>query len=426
MRILRRTGLYLQMIYETALSHLFILAASAALVVAGVYALSLTINYYGIIMEAKEQGLDNKIVIYNHDNMTYPPDYEYALNFLDRVRATDGVREAEYLDSVGTFFMTDREFPNPMLMGYSALVNSGFEFDLIEGDEIDTENMNEVLISESASEYLSVGDEIRITLPSHGLIEGEGGINYIDLFTQGESLEFTVKIVGVVSNDSYLISGQTVSFPSRLDDVIYKQSERGDFEGDNVVLAGDLITDDGRVVRLSYFETVIVTAERGTSLKTVKKALSESLCTSSNIITYDEYLHNYEDQFGGMKATALKYVFSIILVSFMIFASVIFMKFQRRKEEIMSYYLFGATWNWCIVSSVLMFIPAIVTGFFVGSAILVRYRHSYLKLSLIEDRFISWQVILGIGIGYLILIALVMAPVFIVLNRSTYKKYRED
>ena len=173
--------MYLQMIYETALSHLFILVASAALVVAGVYALSLTINYYGIIMEAKEQGLDNKIVIYNHDNMTYPPDYEYALNFLERVRATDGVGEAEYLDSVGTFFMTDREFPNPMLMGYSALVNSGFEFDLIEGDEIDTENMNEVLISESASEYLSVGDEIRITLPSHGLIEGEGGINYIDV-----------------------------------------------------------------------------------------------------------------------------------------------------------------------------------------------------------------------------------------------------
>ncbi len=424
MRFFRRTGLYLQMIYETAISHLFILAASAALTVAGVYALSLTSDYYSIIFEAKDRGLQNKMIVYNMDNVTFPPDVEYAFDFLEEIRSTEGVREADYLNDSGTYFMSEPKFTDPMLLDYSTLVNNGFKFDLTEGRNID--GVNEVLINESASGYVNVGDEIEITLPSYGLYESEEGIGYIDIFRQGEMLTFNVRVVGIVSDDTYLFSGNTRSFPTRLDDPLYRQSERGDFGEFDVVISGDLQTDDGRMIRLSYWDTVLITADSGVSLKELKKALAESLGTTENIVTYDEMLSNYEDQFGGMKATALKYLFSILLVSFMVYASVIFMRFQKRKEEIMSYYLFGATWNWCIVSSVLMFIPAIVTGFFVGAAILVRYKESYFHLSLIDDRFISFSVIAGIGLFYFILIALIMAPVFIALNKTTYKKYRED
>ncbi|MBR6881108.1 MAG: hypothetical protein IKN14_08550 [Clostridiales bacterium] len=421
MRFLRKTELYICMIYESFFSHLLLIILVAGMTLSSVFVMSIFSEYYSVIHLAEKNGVGDKIVYYNSENTAFPPDCESSLILKNRIEEVPGVRSVSYFGDYGVQFRCGGTLQYAYVYDYSSVINGGFSFDVEEGQSIDAGSVNQVLINQNAASQFKAGDKIRITLNDFGLYHSpEGDEYYYDISSVGR-VTITVDIVGVVNNDAYALSANVRSFPSRLDDLVRPLSDFYTEENEAVFICGDLQDDEGRTIRISSLSNLLITADPSCSAEEVKENISSALNTNGNIVTYGEMKANYSALNRSLRNTSAKYMICIFLLTFMVYESVLFMKFNRRKEEVLSYYLCGGTWRWCILSSFVMFVPSVILGSLSGWALLVRFRDRFPYS--INEYFLQGKVILITGLVYIAVSFAVMLPVFLYLKDKSLKDY---
>ena len=421
MRFLRKTELYICMIYESFFGHLLMIILVAGMTLSSVFVMSIFNEYYSMIHLTEKNGVQDKIIYYNSENTAFPPDIGSSLLLKNRIEQIPGVRSVSYFGDYGVEFRCGGTLRYAYIYDYSSIINEGFSFDVEEGNSIAPGSVNQVLINRNASSQFKVGDKIRISLDDFGLYPSPERDEYYYDTSSGGKDTITVSIEKKKKNDAYTLSADVRSFPSRLDDLVRLLSDLYTEDNEAVFISGDLRDDEGRTIRISSLSNLYIASDPSCSTEAVKEKISSELNTNGNIVTYGEMKENYTELNRSLRNTSAKYMICIFLLTFMVYESVIFMKFNRRKEEVLSYYLCGATWRWCILSSFVMFVPSVILGLLSGWALLVRFRDRFPYS--INDYFLQGKVILITGSIYIAVSFAVMLPVFLYLKDRSMKDY---
>ena len=412
---MRPFKLFLYSMSESYLKVILLLVTSAVVAVYGLYAISLISEYYGIINDTRKAGLNDKVIVYTDMTDSYYRDRDYRsiLTELNNLSYMDEIETVVPFNDVrSSFTVNDNHRAN--IVDISYLGECDYHFELIEGRSPDTSSVNEAVVSEVGSDLIKVGDEL--TIPFYGYVYNNEDNTYYWIpdsqYSEENKIEVTVKIVGIVADDTPLVSCNHKSGESKLTDLFEPLSAQ---PGINVI-AWDLRTDGGARIRTTSFAGVLITPADGFDQLQVANALvNDGMYTESQISTYDEMMANYQNENGELRAMAIRNSLLAILLSITVVFCSVNMSLKKKQKELITYYMCGSSWGSCIIGEVLIYLPSLVVGTLLGFSLLQRYSE---RLEIfVDSRFLTMRyMMLMMGIN-LATVALLIVPTVIVNSR---------
>ncbi len=363
-----------------------------------------------LVMAEKIQMTDKILVNFVGSDLLMgqsPPDLSF---FRDEVMDIEEVRDYQPISTFGIFALVNASGISLRMDPILSDSYNTVRYTLVDGSWPD--EPNEVVLTEYAKEYVRLGDTIPVSLMSIGK----------DLST--ESAEAVITIVGFVDTKSLIFYFDSISARPGLQDVTTTLSalaiENNSIE--NREMHGFIMEPTSSTGQA--FETSIrrakymVTLEKSADLFSVEnelKSLFGENRVHSGIGMIAKYKEDHREEFLLLVRSS---VLLLILTVTSLFASV-FLQLNKRKKEMATYFICGASWRQSILLFCGVYYPLIILGTLVGSALYV----ALTKLKLSENgRYTGWIMLL-----ILVLCTILILPQYIsAIRTSPVEHIRKD
>lgn len=332
---------------------------------------------------ADEYRLKDALLVHTTD-MDYMPGNDPAdfSVYRDNVLGIEGVRDYLPVSTFGVFAPIDASEVMLRLDPIHSDTYHSVRYKLVAGSW--PENLNEVVLTEYAREYLQIGDQIPVSLLS------------VDKDLSIESADALITVVGFVDEKSLIFCFNTTSNRPGLQDVTTTLSLLATEENsiENKEMHGfilDPTSSTGQAFATSVRRAqYMVTLEPEADLTSVERELKNFFGETrvhGGVEMIEKYKNDHREDFLLLVRFS---VLLLILTVTSLFASV-FLQLNKRKKEMAAYYLCGASWRQSIFLFCGIYYPLIILGTLTGTALY--FKLTRMKLS-DNGRYTGWIMLL--------------------------------
>ncbi|NLW89725.1 MAG: hypothetical protein GXY43_08440 [Clostridiaceae bacterium] len=341
------------------------------------------VAYSQRLIMAQNVQLTEKILVHTVNTDLLPgTDTPEFFTYRNNVMEIEGVHDYQPISTFGIFAPIDASEVVLRLDPIHSDTYHSVRYKLVAGSW--PENPNEVVLTEYAREYLQIGDQIPVSLIT------------IDKDMSIESADALITIVGFVDAKSLIFYFNTTSNRPGLQDVTTTLSllATEDNSIENKEMHGFIMSptsSNGQAIGTSARRAkYIVSIEAYADLSSVTFEL-ENIFGMGRVHSGVEMIEKYKNDHREDFLLLVRFsVLLLILTVTSLFASV-FLQLSKRKKEMATYYICGASWRQCILLFCGVYYPLIFLGTLVGSALYVNFTN--LKLSE-NGRYTGWILLL--------------------------------